>query len=194
MFKRQNKKKNWQLSQRGDTIISVLIGVIVIGAISVLAYALINRSFALNIKARERAQVTKVIQSQVEGLKSLVVTGSQTTLQNLFQGPPTGSNSRRSDSGPAFCLDETNSYYDLGASTADPQDCGDLKYLDGLKEANVQIKINYYPDGDCDVPATQSACSPTGDEHTFVISATWDPYGHGKEDSVEVYLRLHPHK
>ena len=188
MKKRKKQKENWCLNQRGDTIISVLIGVIVIGAISVSAYILINRSFGLNIRARERSQVTKVVQAQVEGLQSLVVSGSETDLEKIYKRDTT----KTADiPGPAFCLDEYNNYYSLEpAATPDFQKCGGLEHLDGLEAAAVELQIQYYLDQDC----SSAVCSPTGDEHTFVISAEWDPYGggDGDKDKMEVYLRIHP--
>lgn len=77
-----------QISQRGDTIVEVLISIAVITAALSAAYVLVNSSTRNNQAAQERSTAVKAAESQLELLRSYVT--STNTL-------PTGS----------FCLHES---------------------------------------------------------------------------------------
>ena len=71
-------------SQRGDTIISILMSMAVITLVIVLAYTLVTQSLSRGQAAREREQVKNLIQSQIEGLKNLAVQNGDDKLENIF--------------------------------------------------------------------------------------------------------------
>lgn len=201
-------------NQRGDTIIAVMICVIILGAIIILAYAVINRSVHENIRARERNQVVKVVQAQVEGLKSIVANNE--SLENLKNDSTQTLNTQgaaanqlkiwepRPDNRPDqslrwFCLNASNSYVALNAIDADADipnpdrddSCGDLVNLQGLTASNLRIGIRYTADPDCLLGAVDHPnCPDSGDENLFIILAIWDRRG-GKQDRIETPIRLH---
>lgn len=59
-----------RLSQRGDTIVEVLICLAVFGAMLTAAYALTNRNQAISQSSQERSQAVKVADSQLELLRA----------------------------------------------------------------------------------------------------------------------------
>lgn len=63
-----------QVSQRGDTIVEVLIAIAVIGATLSGAYVLVNSSTRNNQAAQERSVAVKTAESQLELLRSYVTT------------------------------------------------------------------------------------------------------------------------
>lgn len=61
-----------RLTQRGDTILEVLIAVAVLSLILTTTYALANRSTQANRQAAERSEAAKIVQSEMEKLKLYV--------------------------------------------------------------------------------------------------------------------------
>ena len=59
-----------RLSQRGDTIVEVLMAIIVLSTILAGAYGVASRSTKENIQTQEHAQALQVAQAQLEVLKS----------------------------------------------------------------------------------------------------------------------------
>src|SRR5580765_5314521 len=57
-------------STRGDTIVEVLIAMTIIAAVLGGAYSIASRSSKSGIEARERVQTLKLVEGQVENLKS----------------------------------------------------------------------------------------------------------------------------
>lgn len=72
------------LSQRGDTIVEVLIAIAVAGAVIGGAYSLVNATTKNNLAAQERSAATKVAESQVEMLRAYVGTGKSLPLTGNF--------------------------------------------------------------------------------------------------------------
>lgn len=63
-------------SQRGDTIVEVLISIAVIGAVLGGAYVVVNNSTKNSQAAQERSAAVKVAESQLELLRSFVAAGN----------------------------------------------------------------------------------------------------------------------
>lgn len=59
-----------KLSQRGDTIVEVLMAIIILSTILAGAYGVASRSTKENIQTQEHAQAMQVAQAQLEVLKS----------------------------------------------------------------------------------------------------------------------------
>lgn len=68
-----NKRK---LSERGDTIVEVLIAIAVISMILGGAFIMTNRSLQGTRDAQERVNATKLVEGQVEHLKNIAATNS----------------------------------------------------------------------------------------------------------------------
>lgn len=63
--------KNTQSSQRGDTIVEVLIAIAVISLVLAGAYATTNRSLLATRAAQERSNALKLVESQLEQIKGM---------------------------------------------------------------------------------------------------------------------------
>lgn len=57
--------------ERGDTLIEVIIGTVIIGMVLLSAFTLSNRAFQLGLSSRERSQAAQLMQTQAEGLRAL---------------------------------------------------------------------------------------------------------------------------
>ena len=192
-------------SQRGDTIISVLLSVIITSLVIVLAYSLLSRSLRFSQQARERDQVKNLIQSQIEGLKNLAVVGEKDEPNKyIFQF---------TDPKHAFCLKPNGTLIYLG--DIDPSKPGELadpvihtfptspppppapprgpqtecEKSASLASANVKLTITYDKEGVDGDPAVDG-----DEEHLFTITAKWDLTGDaasGTGQSV-IPIRIHP--
>ena len=177
--------KSWPANERGDTFVSVLISLVVIGIILVLAWIMVDRSYDLNLRARERNQITKVVQSQIESLKSIVIQEGSTA--------PVFSNTTVYQPGAKFCLDVHNNYITTPAQPADPSteteadkttrlakqaQCAGVDELYGLEHAEVYVYIQYTEDEDCGTTVSgYPDCEDTGDEDLFTVTAEWQRWG-----------------
>ena len=196
-----------EADQRGDTIISVLLSVIITSLVIVLAYALLSRSLRYSNQARERDQVKNLIQSQIEGLKNLAVHGQRGDGQrHIFQFQ---------DKDQAFCLNSDGNIIYLGkiinvtapskdwnidltsytsttavaptlVTTGDYSDC---EQSPSLASANVELSINYDEEG-AGVPPSDSG----DEEHLFTVMARWDRTGDAEPGTglLIIPVRIHP--
>lgn len=71
------------LNQAGDTIVEVLIAMAVVSSILAGAYASSNKSLNANLQAQERAVATKVVEAQLEQLKTIAANPAP----NIFTEP-----------------------------------------------------------------------------------------------------------
>ena len=82
-------------NQAGDTIVEVMVSVVVAGMALGAAYAISGASLRRGIEAQERTQATRLVQSQIEYLKSANITtqlpsdGIESCYQ-AAQSPPVG--------------------------------------------------------------------------------------------------------
>lgn len=72
-------------SQRGDTIVEVLISIAIIAVMLTSAYVLANRSLRTSIGANERAEAIALSQGQVELLKYEARTQNTTNFASLYK-------------------------------------------------------------------------------------------------------------
>jgi Tfp pilus assembly protein PilV len=70
------KQKLMSLGHRGDTIVEVMIAVAVISSVLGGAYITTNKSLQATRDAQERANATKLVESQLEQLKQVVASDS----------------------------------------------------------------------------------------------------------------------
>lgn len=61
--------------QAGDTLVEVLVALTIVGLVVAGAYATANRSLALTRAAQERAEATKIVESQIEQFKYAIAEG-----------------------------------------------------------------------------------------------------------------------
>jgi prepilin-type N-terminal cleavage/methylation domain-containing protein len=65
------KQIHYRRSQRGDTIVEVLIAIAVVGIVIAVSYSIMNRNLMIMRDNQERTESVKLAQGQVEALKSL---------------------------------------------------------------------------------------------------------------------------
>lgn len=78
-------KRFQRLNQRGDTIVEVLISIAVVSLILGGAYVTTNKSLKAERGAQERTNATKLVESQIESLKSIAIDDPDA----LFKNAPT---------------------------------------------------------------------------------------------------------
>jgi prepilin-type N-terminal cleavage/methylation domain-containing protein len=66
-----------QLTQRGDTIVEVLIAIAIISMVLAGAFVMTNNSLQGSRGAQERTNAVKLVESQIELIKGLATTNSQ---------------------------------------------------------------------------------------------------------------------
>lgn len=77
-------KRPIRLNIRGDTIVEVMIVLAVLGLAIGISYATANRSLLNARQAQENSEATQLVQSQIEGLRTM----TQDPANNIFQGGP----------------------------------------------------------------------------------------------------------
>ena len=181
-------------NQRGDTLISVLLSVAITGLVIVLAYTLVSRSVRYGQQAREREQVKNLIQSQIEGLKSLAAASNDAETHNIFQFDQPIAGSQADE----FCLNPLgtiiqlkdavgpgNIHADIAEDTTDPNKQCDK--FSNLEAADVKLSIIYDRNGEGEIS------DPSDDEHLFTVTATWTRVGGaGDDEKLAVPIRIHP--
>jgi type II secretory pathway pseudopilin PulG len=76
-------------SQRGDTIVEVLIAIAVASSVLAVTYVTMNRNLTITRVSQERTEASKVAQGQIEALKARMDSGNTVSY-------------------PSFCIDITN--------------------------------------------------------------------------------------
>ena len=173
-------------SQRGDTIISILMSMAVITLVIVLAYTLVTQSLRRGQSAREREQVKNLIQSQIEGLKNLAVQNAEVdnAAENIFHD-----NYASSGSGYLFCLKDDgtiHSYESNSSSTIMPYyDTPDpVRHVTNCDTFDLPLNrlwIEYKPKDADD-----------NEQHLFTVTAEWNSAAGGPESKLSVPVRIHP--
>lgn len=108
------------LRERGDTIVEVLISIAVISAVLGGAYVATNRSFLMSRDTQERSAGLKLVESQLEQLKSIIATSPNSV---FGVGVPASfcmtSPTTPTDSGNSACF--LNSAGSAAAATEEPK-------------------------------------------------------------------------
>lgn len=152
-----------RLTQKGDTIIEVMIVLAVLGLAISIAYATANRSLLNARQAQENSEATRLIQSQLENLRILGADGPTplTPSTNMF------------DNTAPFCIN-------AGVKTTVSCSFGD--------ENRYNIRIYYCTGSSQPQYAVCDASLKTATSKTFLIIATWDNVrGKGQDSSSFVY-------
>ena len=180
-------------NQRGDTLISVLLSVAITGLVIVLAYTLVSRSVRYGQQAREREQVKNLIQSQIEGLKSLAAASNDAETHDIFQFEQPVAGSQADE----FCLNPLgtiiqlkdavgpgNIHADIQVGATPDKQCDKFS---NLEAADVELSIIYDRNGEGEIS------DPSDDEHLFTVTATWTRVGGaGDDERLSVPIRIHP--
>lgn len=154
-------------SDKGDTIVEVMIVLAVLGFAISLAFATANRSLLNARQAQENSEATAYVQSQVEALQTMAALGTPTT--GIFD--PTLST--------PFCIENITAASPTIETTLTNCGFGDVGYL-----------VVVYP---CDhqSPLAGTPCTTNTDNNTFAVRATWPDVFGSETDSVTITYRIH---
>ena len=163
-----------RLNNQGETIVAVLISVAVVSLVLVSSYVIVRRSFNLGIAARERTQALKIIESQLERLKYMVVAADPT--EDPFK-PPTHTPPN------SFCISDDLELVDLTHPRVDLTNCELDDLVTGV-EREFEFSIHYDADGPNDAGSTY-------DDDLFILKAEWVRVGTDEIDQITIYYRIH---
>ena len=170
-------------SQAGDTIVEVMIALAVIGAVIGTSYAISARSLRLGRQAQERTEALKLVESQVE----LIKTAAQ------------GKNTAIFTSSSDFCLTTTAAGVTLSQNGAVPADfiTDSLTTNNNLTGGSYSVACSQGVASRyklsmkrVDVDTVVVGVLTPVKTSTFTIRARWDKIGGGK-DEVSIDYRLH---
>ena len=167
-------------SQRGDTIVSVLLSIAVITLVIVLAYTLVSQSLRRGHAAREREQIKNLIQSQIEGLKNLAVRQGTGDTLNIFDDEYVN--------GKLFCLKDDGTMHNYGTDNSgvitndspQPYPLLDVRNCDTFELPLDKLWIEYKPKD-----------AAGNDQHLFTVTAEWYSTN-GQKSNLSVPVRIHP--
>lgn len=117
---------NW--SQKGDTIVEVLIAMAVVSSVLGLSYGAMNRNLLIIRDAQERTEATKLAQGQIEALRQIATLPpvntnfcikSDSSVQTLTGVPDTSSNGMASDDFTKYTGQCTSGFYHIGLTSSD---------------------------------------------------------------------------
>ena len=158
------RRKPLRRSSRGDTIVEVMIVLAVLGFAISISYATANRSLLDARRAQESSEAGSLLQTQVEGLRSMAAIPTPSADQNIFR--PTATK---------FCVNTAVSPYLLVDITEPaPPPATDPCY----KRSLYYVSITYIND---------AASNPD----TFTLKATWPDVAGEGDDSVTLIYRVH---
>ena len=138
-------------SQRGDTIVEVLIAIAVIAAVLGGSYVVVNNSTNNNQAAQERTAAVGLAESQLEMLRSYAASGSLPAAGDRFCLSDTGSIVKTDISGalpapndsgyPAQCVIDER--YVVGIEASSDNKFTAFVTWDGLSGGRSQVSIAY---------------------------------------------------
>lgn len=167
-----------KLNNTGDTIVEVLISVALVGVVLAGAYAAVISSLNASQQSLERSQAIKLLETQLERLKSLASTN-----YGLING-----------TNPSFCINGSMGKSDLSVVSIN----GVGLYADVLDSPPAGY---YHPD--CVLDSSSNIHSSTSRSIAYFVSiertgtdnytamARWHRTGGGREEAKIVY-RVHP--
>ena len=154
-----------KLSQRGDTIVEVLIAIAVASSVLAVTQAAMNRNFQRTRASQERTEGSKLAQGQIESLRALSESGAAV--------PTT-----------RFCLDGITTK----AITGDAALGADLaaeKFNDAAQYPAECKKNGIYHIG----IKQDTAAAGGNDGRLYKIYVRWDRFGGGRDQVIMVYRR-----
>jgi type II secretory pathway pseudopilin PulG len=154
-----------KLNLRGDTIIEVLIALSVIGAVIGGAYATASRSLNVGRQAQERAEATRVAESQVESLKALA--GSIDSSGDIF------------DHEGDFCVN-AGEVVQTGSSSGQDTEVAVLETGTASAQYNEEC-----------VFAPRYFTSISREDNTFTVLVRWERIG-GGIDEIKMLYKAYP--
>lgn len=157
-----------KFSNRGDTIVEVMIVLAVLGFAISISFATANRSLLNARQAQENSEATAYVQSQVEALQTMAALSTATTgIFDLTLTTP-------------FCITDVTAALPYIEKTT-------LKNCDF---ETIPYSVLIYP---CDRLASlvDTPCAVKTDNDTFIVRASWPDVFGGETDTVTMSYRIH---
>lgn len=161
-------KKAKQLTERGDTIVEVLIAIAIISSILSGAYIVVNKSLIAGREAQERGNALKLSEGQLERLKSL----SSSNPDKLFNT----TDAIFTDASLSFCVNDANELV--------PAKLGN----DAVTDAACKVGA----DGN---PTTEEPMYKLyikrESMHTFILTTKWSSLKNFEDNSVQLIYKAY---
>lgn len=182
--------------QRGDTILSVMISVVIIGSVLGATYYAVNSSLKLSRDGQERSYALNAIQNQIERIKAI----ADTAPDRLFDPSNNTDAAKIHHStdpavwGPDFCL-----HHDPTASPAPEGAPPSILIMEASTTGNCSGANSGFPAALSDLAKPNIAVrylheggSNPGDDNRFHIRMTWTNLIGDGEAILDGYFRTHP--
>jgi prepilin-type N-terminal cleavage/methylation domain-containing protein len=172
-----------RMSNRGDTIIEVLLAIAIVGSVLTGAFVAINRSMNASQQAQERSQATKLVEIQLERLKSIT---NNTTVDIFNTLKPR-----------TLCLDTTVTRRDFPGS-AIPLPSRDADLLDANPPGNypanciVDSAGNTYSGASNSIAFYVSLERDAANPNQFTGRARWHRAGGAGREEAAITYRVYP--
>jgi type II secretory pathway pseudopilin PulG len=157
-----------RLKERGDTIVEVLIAIAVISLVLQGAYVTTHKSLIATRDAQEHAEALKLLEGQIESIRSYVVRGDTSPFATA---------------GTLFCMPQDGSPPVLASATSLPPNDSDTYAPTAYKSPECK---GIGPGGFYNIANVYSASS-----HLFNLTIRWDGLG-GTKDQVTLAYRIYP--
>lgn len=164
----------WLRSQRGDTIVEVLIAITVVAAVLGASYTVVNRTMVNSRQAQEHAEALQVANKQIEFLSTL--TSDPVTANGLYDGAPR-----------YMCINPTTGAV-VDQNLSSPSDAEE-SYAPACRNLG---SVNYRVAVECLNGTAQCAGVAAGNKH-FKVYVTWPSVtGNGNDQVTLVYRPYRP--
>lgn len=166
-------KKRRNMTNRGDTIVEVMIVLAILGFAISIAFATANRSLINARQAQEHSEAVAFVQSQIEALRSMAPISTE-------GAPGTGI---FDSSRTIFCLRNNPPTLVFEPSSVTPATSADCNFGTASRYHIVVYSCDNYISSPCAAAATNN--------NTFTVQASWDDVaGDGRDTATTIY-RVH---
>ncbi|HSX23516.1 MAG TPA: hypothetical protein VLE74_00225 [Candidatus Saccharimonadales bacterium] len=172
-----------QLSDRGDTIVEVLLAITVVATVLAGAFVAVNGSINISQQSQERSQATKLAEIQLERLKSAA---SDTVVDVFNTAKPR-----------TLCFDNTVSRNDFPASAIPLPSVDNDKFSatpSGNYPANcvVDSANNTWNSASNSIPFYVSLERDASNQNQFIARVRWDRAGGNGREEAAITYRVYP--
>jgi type II secretory pathway pseudopilin PulG len=169
-----------RLSNRGDTIIEVLIAIGIAAFAIGTSYAIASKSLQQAISARERNQAINVMENQLNALKFREQQTDAATFASKFSTPVSH-----------FCLDETATDPTVASSWNPKQNLGNITADTPLQTGSSGTTYNTACQKSADYFVDITTINRGGRVPTvYIINVRWERIGGGPVNEASVYYRF----
>jgi prepilin-type N-terminal cleavage/methylation domain-containing protein len=162
-----------KLHQRGDTIVEVLIAMAIVSSVLGISYSTVSRSKKTIQNAQERSQALRLVEGQVEQLRSFATDTAKVVTLNVQNN--------------IFCFNKTS------AVDATPKIynayAGAVTTVPSNPDADTAPYQSDCIDSSTGVAYSLSIDPPPSGGNTYIFRARWDRIGGGAKQEVYIAFR-----